>query len=139
MIKGHTTTANTVDSVLNILSVLPNRFFLTGSRFFGGYTKDSDWDFFVEDNLELRNSLNILGFIALPKQEMIDKGYNASQFVEVLEKQTQDGVIQIQMIKNIYAKETCQNLIKEYFLERFNAMDKEGRKALWSLLLLAHS
>jgi len=37
-------------------------FFITGSRFFGWERPDSDWDFFAENSVEARSTLQLLGF-----------------------------------------------------------------------------
>jgi hypothetical protein len=38
------------------------QFHLTGSRYFGRHSADSDWDFFVEDQPDLRDWLECHGF-----------------------------------------------------------------------------
>jgi hypothetical protein len=60
------------------LDASPFAFYLTGSRFFGGTHSNSDYDFFAEDSLELREILRGLGFY----QE--DSSYKDDQLIETV-------------------------------------------------------
>lgn len=123
----------TVNEVLSLLNVLPNNFYLTGSRYFGNARETSDWDLFAETSA--RHSLVRLGFKPISTDVMVDIGYDRSQFSEVLELKLEDGVIQIQLITNIHAKFKVQEMIKKNYLSQFNSLEKKDRKDFWSLLL----
>lgn len=49
-------------TVLDYLAHSQHKFYLTGSRFFGGAKADSDYDFFTQDCVEVRAELGRLGF-----------------------------------------------------------------------------
>lgn len=49
--------ATTDCNALTLIQTLPFEFYLTGSRYLGTETPESDWDFFVEDSQELRSTL----------------------------------------------------------------------------------
>ena len=126
----------TVQTVLMTLSSLSESFYLTGSRFFGNASPNSDWDFFASDCMNAKQLEN-LGFKKISSEVMTDMGYDRSQFASIWEFEAVDGVLQIQLIQNVLAKQHVQNLIFTEYKEQFNAMPKERRKQLWSLLLKA--
>lgn len=126
----------TVISVITALNSFEEEFYLTGSRFFGTETANSDWDFFVSKHYfnVIKKLLN-LGFKEIPCEKMVDLGYDKNQFSTILELQAVDGVIQIQIIDNIHSKNRVQETIKKEYLFEFNNMSKSERKKFWSLLL----
>lgn len=137
MLQGITLQASVQQTVQNILMFFAtsvNTYYLTGSRFFGNNKENSDWDFFTVK--ETKRELESMGFKPIPSENLIDLGYDGSQFVEILELKVSDGVIQVQLVKNINAKFQVQESIKSRYLSQFNSMDKHERKELWSLLLL---
>jgi hypothetical protein len=128
----------TVQNILALLSTMDEIFYLTGSRFFNTHHVNSDWDFFVLKSFGMEYKLKEFGFKEISTEAMVDLGYDVSQFSTILEFKAQDGVIQIQIIENISAKNVVQNMIKEEYIKEFNSLDKAGRKKLWSLLLKAY-
>jgi len=125
-------------SVQNIIAYLDmsiNTYYLTGSRFFGNFKEDSDWDFFAFASEETRRELVTMGFKRINCENFIDLGYNQDQFVDILELEVIDGVVQVQLVNNIEAKTQVQNFIKSFYLHQFNSMSKNERKELWTLLL----
>ncbi len=79
-------------------------FTLTGSRFFGGYTANSDWDFFIQESGEVERFLSSIGFLPLSftnyKDELTSKVYRHSQ-----EK------IDVQLVKNSVIKLRAQEIL----------------------------
>lgn len=125
----------TVGTVLGLLSADSHIFSLTGSRFFGNATAVSDWDFFVLNSKSVRNFLESIGFSEISTEEMVDLGYDRSQFSHIYELKCSDGVIQVQCVQDCVGKKIAQEKIKEFLLEDFVKMDKEQRKRLWTLVL----
>ena len=76
-------------------------FYLTGSRFFRTYTKDSDWDFFVEDNAYLIAEMKKMGF------KPVATGYNDPLCVGVF----QLGNVHVQLVSNAKKKNTAQQAL----------------------------
>jgi len=129
-----TETVQTVRDILAFMAVSNCNYYLTGSRFFGNATRQSDWDFFTDQYSE--EELKRLGFKAISSEVMTDLRYDGSQFASIYELQLVDGTIQVQVIVNIHAKKAVQELIKSSYLDTFNSMTKQVRKELWSLLLI---
>lgn len=124
-----------VDSIIALLCSFNETFYLTGSRFFGNASSNSDWDFFVSNCNSTKKKLENIGFKEINSEVMVDMGYDRTQFATILEYQAEDGVIQVQFVQNPYAKNRVQELIKSEYLDEFNNMSKPERKKLWSLLL----
>lgn len=124
-----------VYDIIALLCSFDESFHLTGSRFFGNFHPNSDWDFFVSNCAATKKKLLKIGFKEVNSEIMVDLGYDKSQFSSILECQAEDGVIQIQLLQNTYSKERVQELIKSEYLDEFNSMSKPERKKLWSLLL----
>ena|ERR1700674_5533887 len=113
------------NSALDSINALPYEFFLTGSRFFGNVRVTSDWDFYVEDSISVRESLVRLGFVDL--SEVINPYPDDPNVCVVLS----NGAIQIQCVTRLDLKHKAQNFlsnlpprIKSYFLQ-----DSEIKKA----------
>jgi hypothetical protein len=108
-----------------LLSESSYRFHLTGSRVFGGYNKESDWDYFCKHTMEVQHFLAENGF----KAEHIS--YETATLVMVR------GDIHIQLVSDFGKKLNVQNMILgNPDLHRIMlSEDKAIRKALWSYLL----
>lgn len=104
------------------------KFYLTGSRFFGNFTKYSDWDFFVKDSLEVRNFLQEIGFsIHLKDYTYKDRNLN---FIVC----HNNVPIQIQLVNDADLKICAQVLLFETD-ELRNVQDKSKRSYIWNKAL----
>lgn len=129
---------------LELVSCLRNskfKFFLTGSRYFGGYTTVSDWDFFVDSNVESLNFIKGLGFLPLDLSEsevIHNNHYEGLPNVTIYQLITADGeTVQIQMLEGSNAsnvKFTVQKGIKNLGATFVN-LSKPERKKIWSSML----
>ncbi len=105
-------------------------FHLTGSRFFGFAKSSSDHDFFVQESDEVKSFLRSLGF-----QLNLDAQYIGDPtFVEVFELITEEGVIQVQLIKQseYSRKQLIQRLLKSQYPKGIPG-DKSQKRELWHL------
>lgn len=127
---------NNVQSILYQMQAMQSTFYLTGSRYFGNFNKDSDWDFFTQDNPGVIDSLKSLGFTEISSDATTDTRYDREQFKTILEFNAVDGDVQIQFIKNVFSKIYVQNHIFKEYKTEFNSMDKIARSKLWALLLI---
>ncbi len=122
------------DEVLTFLHSLPNHFQLTGSRFFGNEKADSDYDFFVQHNFNLVETLIRFGFEDIKQKTLLGGGYDGKQFITILEYKTFDIPIQIQLVDYFSHKLNVQYRLKSN-LSFFNSLTKEQRKEIWGLML----
>ena len=104
-------------------------FFLTGSRFFGGFTDQSDHDYFVEYSPELVRDLTRLGF----GDQSSSRDYSDNSLQRLFHK----GDIHIQVIypEWMAAKIKAQNALAKY--PKYLRCTKEQRKLLLDVALLA--
>jgi len=107
-------------------------FYLTGSRFFGTHTEESDFDFFAQYETSVVTSLQHVGFS--PETD--------SGAVPVYASVEQDTVAvlaldncHVQLVRDINKKLTVQKLLRQnfYLVEDF-LTDKKQAKAIWSLV-----
>lgn len=84
----------------DFLKDAPFTFHLTGSRAFGSNNPDSDWDFFVEEGVEVENWLILNGF----EYDMFD--YKATTT-----KVCRNAKIHVQLVKNFNQKLKAQELL----------------------------
>lgn len=116
---------------------LPYKFHLTGSHYFGGSTKGSDYDFFVQEGVDIELDLEELGYELINHADYVDD----KSIVRVYEKITHDRIakskIQIQLVEDAEKKCQVQKLLKQYFPGRLPGM-KNDRSALWNLAYLAY-
>jgi hypothetical protein len=87
---------------LVLLQTLPYDFYLTGSRFFGNPTKESDWDFYCEYNENLIDTLKDHGF-----RTLIPTTYRDANTSLVLRRDNVD----IQFVKDFAKKHKVQSLL----------------------------
>lgn len=131
----------TFNEVMQMLNASNLKFFLTGSRYFGGTDEFSDWDFFVDRTFESVNFIKSLGFLPFePSREDIiyDNHYEGLSNVSVYQLITSDGErIQIQLLEGNNAsgvKFTVQKKIKDLG-STFTNLTKPERKKVWSSML----
>lgn len=120
------------DKTQNLLNKLQNdnrfTFYLTGSRFFGGASENSDWDFMVEENAGLDNFLKENNFSDIGYENYNDCSvlavwFNATVHVQVLKEGT------------LRKKLKVQSMLKECEIMPILSSDKRLRSMLWNLLL----
>ena len=106
-------------------------FFLTGSRYFGGHREDSDHDFFVMEGTAVEEYLRANGFML--ETECMYEG--DPTFTKVLTLITDDGVIQVQLIKSALftRKQLVQRLLYNRYREIGLPGDKSTKRELWHL------
>lgn len=101
-------------------------FYLTGSRHFGGWCTDSDWDFFADGS-----SAPIRSFLAQMKFEREvneDNPYLGDPFnCEVWYHGTG---IHVQLV-DVDRKQATQMIITKYFGDVYRITPKEQRRLLW--------
>ena len=124
MIKG--VVLDETQQILRTLEDSPFEFYLTGSRFFGNFRQDSDYDFFVEENAIdwLRNNV----FEKLPTHNYLDL-----LTISVFQK----GNVHIQVVKDVVLKSRAQQLIKETIPGIYFTFNKTNHSLLWNLVIKA--
>lgn len=100
-------------------------FHLTGSRAFGNFRSESDYDFFAENNSTLQTFLVNIGFNLLSASK-----YNDRHTIRVYHHPTE---IDVQIVKSVSQKLEAQIKLKNF--PGFNAIDKKQKTALWNLVL----
>lgn len=132
-------------SLLNWIQMHPDfNFYLTGSRFFGGSTEDSDFDFFVanSETPSLIAELESWGF------KDFTSDYEDSSIFKVMSVQTTDDLlydrkriikIDIQILKPemLQRKITAQTLLQDVYPDGLPGIYKTQRDELWKLALRA--
>ena len=134
------TNKNTVISIIEWIKNSPKTFAATGSRFFGGATENSDWDFFVENDECLYDFLISQGFVSISDKEIdIVQGntnqYSDASIVQVMEKVCTDGTVQIQLLQKgmFNLKLAAQKFLARTFV--MQAITKDQRKAMWNVAM----
>lgn len=116
----------------DIVSFIKNsqeEFFLTGSRFFGGWNENSDTDYFVRNSKELLDKLLALG----GNLDLVNYINSSISHVVLFEKEK----IHIQLINDteFEKKKRMQDLLNNkngrYLL---SSIPKKDRKVLWNLV-----
>ncbi len=106
-------------------------FFLTGSRFFGNYHLDSDWDYFTYDCWETREFLTHLGF-----KEITDQKYRDLSIKALYEYKKDGQVIHVQLVDSAKDKVQAQAILFNILPLMGNQWkNKESRDVLWNLVL----
>ncbi len=97
------------NAMLNELKISDIPFHLTGSRFFGVNTPESDWDFFTDYNEETEKFLREKGFHEIRNSTR----YSDSETVTVYRwHDTANNQIDIQLVRDIALKNQIQNILK---------------------------
>ena len=128
-----------LQDVVDFFNTQTRRVFVTGSKFFGGDTNKSDYDFFVDYDAEFHDQLMNLGFkhLEYDEQVVVTNMYNSADIAIVLEYicPMDRSVIQLQMLQNGMAetKNNIQNFLFGHKIGITN-MDKESRKTLWNIM-----
>jgi hypothetical protein len=120
MIFGERSTKTTLDWIRQS----PITFHLTGSRFFGTDTEESDWDFFTQDLPGTRTELHHAGF------KLDSESYpNDTNFVAVYAKDN----VHVQLVPDVRMKKCVQEQIRS--LPKLWKLDKEECQQLWYIAL----
>ena len=132
----------TFNEVIQMLNTSNLKFFLTGSRYFGGTNEFSDWDFFVDRTSESIDFIKGLGFLPLKtisNEDVIHNNHYAGlSYITIYELITADNEkIQIQLLEGHNASDVkfmVQKRIKDLG-ETFSNLSKPERKKVWSSML----
>lgn len=112
------------DNIFCQLEEMPEKFYLTGSRFFGTSDLKSDFDFFVEDKATLLTRLENLGFIKSPLS------YPDCQTISVF---THPSNIHVQIVKDARLKQKAQEIIEKHKL--LVGVRPYWHKEIWNIVL----
>lgn len=119
--------------VIQDLMALPEPFYLTGSRHFGGVSTNSDWDFMAESTTQLRDKLFSMGFDVNEESHYSDD-LSVSM---VLYKYSHDRIeqktvkVEVQLVKNLRYKVLIQEALKRQFPCGLPTEKDVGRK-IWA-------
>jgi predicted nucleotidyltransferase len=106
-------------------------FYLTGSRYWGNAHKNSDWDFFVEMDEEVKSMLKSIGFERLSNHIAYVDDIQCTDVYEkyVSSKNGGDVLIQVQMV----ASAEIKNLIQEKLYQMYpgGLGNKSEAKIIW--------
>lgn len=117
------------ETVLDSLRHSTLSFYLTGSRYFGGATDGSDWDFFCQHSEEVRNFLCSIGFYPLSE----DAYSGDMNIVEIYRYSSSEITVDVQMQKDLLKKKRAQDRIKKMGISPKSFPEKWMRKTLWNL------
>ena len=115
------------DSIVRKMEEFPGKFYLTGSRFFGGVHSKSDWDYFTNDTYKTRAFLQLLGFVEDQKSAELQYDDFSLNTVFVLND------IHIQLVKDAFVKNKAQTFLLENV--PMKSIPKASRKYVWNLAL----
>lgn len=106
-------------------------FFLTGSRYFGGYHDGSDYDFFVIESIGVEEWLRAKDFRLDTEIQYEDD----PTFAKVFTLNLGDGSIQVQLIKpeEFKRKQIVQRLLHNRYGHHGLPGDKNAQRELWHL------
>jgi predicted nucleotidyltransferase len=140
----HNDTVETPDVIRKFMrSTVLYVFHLTGSRFFGTATEDSDWDFFIED--PARRHVNIEYNIE-PRTKLTDKltefGFSTLSFTSYTDQHVievwrhKESKIDIQIVKDAFRKTQAQNYIRMHpgLYRLYKTLNKCQHNDLWDLV-----
>ena len=135
------------EEIIEALRNSSNQYHLTGSRYFGGSTETSDWDFFVQSSDNVRDELDKLGFIVIPRPDKNDDDrYYPHSVTQVWSDDSIDyfdrncvmvvgsnaAPIHIQLVKDVQKKLKVQaNLMRSGALRHIKT--KGDRKRVWNM------
>lgn len=106
-------------------------FYLTGSRFFGTQTEDSDWDFFVGYSKEVVAFLIENNFRIVNDSEYEDS--NTVAVYRYMDKFNRPSMcVDVQVVLNPAMKEDIQNKIKPV-IRNSAIKDKEAMRLMWNV------
>jgi len=109
-----------------------HKYYLTGSRYFGGVHSESDWDFIVHANSDVMEELTSWGFLELSHPEYSDPTVTKVMYIhcDINGKKT---TIDVQLVKEINIKLFIQKFLKNHWTYHGMPCDKSQRKQAWNL------
>ena len=119
--------ANDSATVVALLHASPIEFHMSGSRFFGGHTEGSDWDFFTKDTPETRGFLEFSGFEKLRR-----KYYGGNHIKNNANAVYRLGKVDVQLIDDPELKLKAQDILQSSpaIIKNF-LNNKVSAKELW--------
>lgn len=115
------------DSALQYIATSRFMFYLTGSRYFGNVTPESDHDYFVQDSPQLRSELELNGFV------LECESYKSDIIMVAVYKREN---VHVQVVTNATIKQRIQYRLRPLFTT-FKP-DKPLAKALWQAATKAY-
>lgn len=109
---------------LSFVQMSKFQFFLTGSRFFGTHTEESDWDFFVQYSQEVEPALINAGFKLETESYATDPN-----FVKVYKREN----VHIQIVRDARHKLRVQHNLIPIMLQI--KPTKEQARTLWAMMM----
>lgn len=109
----NTSKDNSLFKVIYLLMSAPFDFYLTGSRFFGNVTPNSDYDFFVKESHALHLFLAKNGFLPdVHARYVEDMSYTTIYMVEI-----ETSIVQVQVVKEdkFWVKKEAQDLLEKMY------------------------
>lgn len=130
MIYGRTFTGT--EKILHEMQNSNIHFYLTGSRYFGGWNNESDWDFFVESSPDAISWLIKNNF----ELDLESSDYRDNNTLAVYKHKKWD--IHIQVSQDAALKAQVQSAIYEKFLTTYRNMSKNTRNFFWEDMFRIH-
>jgi len=110
--------------ILNTLMESEIDFYATGSRFFGGYVSQSDFDFFTDVTQVTADFLHSIGFV-----RDYETNYNSVEVACVYSHEAAN--IHVQLVRDVEAKNIVQEILKEE--KAFLGITKIEQRKIWNL------
>jgi hypothetical protein len=126
------TNNNAQGIVIEKLNSSEIRFFLTGSRFFGNFRSDSDWDFYTKNTTKAKRELSHLGFGVI-KSNYYSKPYGDDPNVALVYEHTYTKV-QVQLVNDVETKHQAQHFLNNLpgdIRQHFLRAGKQEAKVWW--------
>jgi len=119
----------------NLLHLDGFTYFFTGSRWMGGWTPDSDWDYITQDSPEIQAYLKGLGF----QSKAGFKIYADGMTRDCLEHVSPEGTVQVTLASDAKRKHQAAVWIRENEFEKHLAMPKVDRQLYWYDVMIQHT
>lgn len=114
-------------TLLELIKASPIQFYLTGSQFFGGATKESDTDLFISLDDWQNLSEDIKERFKFVSNNY--DGYNDSNMHSLYKNEEHN--IHLQIVHNLAAKIAVQNALYSSLV--YLKLNKKYRRSLWSI------
>lgn len=120
-----------INDLFRIFEESPYDFYLTGSRYFGTETEESDWDFCAQYSNELVQFLEKLGFV----NNAFVQEYLDPMTLMVMGVYLPDGnKIDVQLCKDLETKLRIRDILFKYFYGNGIPGNKMERSQIWSMV-----
>lgn len=111
-------------------------FYLTGSRFWGNYNYQSDWDFFTQDSPEVRTWLKKFNFVEYSNDTHYSSDDQCLSVYNFKGSSEPFDHIHIQVVADVEIKKIIQAILIELFPLGFKT--KNDAKAIWKAAFACH-